>query len=299
MAPSGDKAVGKSKEDDLEDAYALLGVGEDADDKEITGAFRKGSLKVHPDRNPDDPDAADKFDRLQRAKELLLDPMRRAEMDRKRKAVREQEARHSEEDAKRRKLREDLEAREGVHSAAVARRDEAAAAAERQKKHAQMDFAARIKAKEAQMASKQAEIAAVVAGARQNAEDARVVARWKERGDPASRAQAVRKALAPFDVRTITATGETEVNVQLGSREDALAAVLECRARRQQLGFRLLLLDAAPPRKAPARPEPAPFGAAGETAAAGAGGASFDDWEADMLSNLKSLAEAQKAAKSA
>lgn len=38
-------------------AYELLGVSQDARDEEINKAFRQRSLKVHPDRNPDNPEA--------------------------------------------------------------------------------------------------------------------------------------------------------------------------------------------------------------------------------------------------
>mmetsp|Transcript_85235 Transcript_85235/g.244743 ORF Transcript_85235/g.244743 Transcript_85235/m.244743 type:complete len:320 (+) Transcript_85235:89-1048(+) len=317
MAPGG--AVGKSRDDDLEAAYELLGVNEEADDKEIQGAFRKGSLKCHPDRNPDDPQAPEKFDRLQRAKELLLDPIRRAEFDRNRKAKHEQESRAAEEDSKRRKLREDLEVREGTHAAAQLAKTQAAAAEDSRKKYAQMDFAARIRAKEAELASKQAEVAAVVAKARQSSEEAKVRIKWREPGSSSSRIEAVKKALADFDVRTITLESDTEACVQVGSREDALRAVLTCRGMRQQLGFRVTLDQAkrpagsgeesgpgvadgtsttARPRLEPALvsgpsfPPPSAAPTPGNSAKGG-----FDDWEAQMLNSLKGLAEAQKAAK--
>jgi hypothetical protein len=38
-------------------AYELLGVSHDAREEEINKAFRQRSLKVHPDRNPDNPEA--------------------------------------------------------------------------------------------------------------------------------------------------------------------------------------------------------------------------------------------------
>lgn len=41
--------------------YELLGVSPDARDEAINKAFRQKSLKVHPDRNPDNPEAG-KFD---------------------------------------------------------------------------------------------------------------------------------------------------------------------------------------------------------------------------------------------
>ncbi|CAE7768260.1 Dnajc17 [Symbiodinium sp. CCMP2592] len=151
----GGAAVGKSKDDDLENPYELLQVEDDAGEKEIKTAYRKISLKCHPDRHPDDPEAAEKFDRLTRAKDLLLDPIRRSELDRKRKAAHDLEVRHAQEDAKRRKLREDLEGRETAANAKTMAAKRAAQDAEARKKFLQQDMASRIRAKEAELANKQ------------------------------------------------------------------------------------------------------------------------------------------------
>eukprot|EP00930_Biecheleria_cincta_P008626 TRINITY_DN110140_c0_g1_i1.p1 TRINITY_DN110140_c0_g1~~TRINITY_DN110140_c0_g1_i1.p1 ORF type:complete len:622 (-),score=90.75 TRINITY_DN110140_c0_g1_i1:37-1902(-) len=59
------------------DPYAILGVPPDATDAMIKSAFRKASVRCHPDRNPDDPDAAEKFRELTKAKEFLLSPLKR------------------------------------------------------------------------------------------------------------------------------------------------------------------------------------------------------------------------------
>ncbi|CAK9088079.1 DnaJ homolog subfamily C member 17, partial [Durusdinium trenchii] len=150
-------AVGKGKEDDLDNAYELLELEDDAGEKEIKTAYRKISLKCHPDRNPDDEEAAEKFDRLTRAKDLLLDPIRRSELDRKRKAAKDLEERHAQEDAKRRKLREDLEGRESMANARSQAYRRAQEDAEARKKYLQQDMAQRIKAKEEELARKQQE----------------------------------------------------------------------------------------------------------------------------------------------
>jgi preprotein translocase subunit Sec63 len=42
---------------DIADAYKLLGITTEAREDEINKAFRQRSLKVHPDRNPDNPEA--------------------------------------------------------------------------------------------------------------------------------------------------------------------------------------------------------------------------------------------------
>jgi len=69
------------------DPYAILGIPYDATDAVIKSAFRKASVKCHPDRNPDDPEAAEKFRELTRAKEFLLDPLKRLFYNAKHKLI--------------------------------------------------------------------------------------------------------------------------------------------------------------------------------------------------------------------
>ncbi len=92
--------------------YRLLGIGHDADEKAINKAFKKAALKAHPDKNKNDPKAQEKFEALVHAKERLLDPKVRAELEQKAKAKQEARARFEKQDGKRRKLQEELEKRE-------------------------------------------------------------------------------------------------------------------------------------------------------------------------------------------
>ena len=64
------------------DYYEVLGVGKSADADEIKKAYRKLALKYHPDRNPGDKEAEEKFKEAAEAYEVLSDPDKRAKYDR-------------------------------------------------------------------------------------------------------------------------------------------------------------------------------------------------------------------------
>jgi len=63
------------------DYYEILGVPPKADAGDIKKAYRLLALKWHPDRNPNDPRAAERFLRLGEAYRVLTDPVRRAAYD--------------------------------------------------------------------------------------------------------------------------------------------------------------------------------------------------------------------------
>ena len=64
------------------DYYEILGVGKDADDGAIKKAYRKIAMKYHPDRNPGDKSAEEKFKEAAEAYEVLSDKDKRARYDR-------------------------------------------------------------------------------------------------------------------------------------------------------------------------------------------------------------------------
>ena len=65
-----------------EDFYKVLGVARSASQPEIQKAYRALAKKHHPDMHPDDKSAKDRFQRIQRAYEVLSDPKKREMYDR-------------------------------------------------------------------------------------------------------------------------------------------------------------------------------------------------------------------------
>jgi len=63
------------------DYYEVLGVAKTATDKELKKAYKRLAMKCHPDRNPDDASAVEKFKELQEAYDILSDGNNRATYD--------------------------------------------------------------------------------------------------------------------------------------------------------------------------------------------------------------------------
>jgi molecular chaperone DnaJ len=64
-----------------DELYKTLGVSKKATDEEIKKAYRKLARKYHPDRNPDDSEAEEKFKEVSAAYDVLGDPEKRKEYD--------------------------------------------------------------------------------------------------------------------------------------------------------------------------------------------------------------------------
>ncbi|MBT8228993.1 MAG: DnaJ domain-containing protein, partial [Bacteroidia bacterium] len=64
------------------DYYEILGVAKDADQSTIKKAYRKVAMKFHPDKNPGDNAAEEKFKEAAEAYEVLSDDNKKARYDR-------------------------------------------------------------------------------------------------------------------------------------------------------------------------------------------------------------------------
>ena len=67
---------------EYKDYYDILGVNRDADEKEIKRAFRRLAREVHPDVNPGDAEAEERFKEINEAYEVLSDSEKRSKYDR-------------------------------------------------------------------------------------------------------------------------------------------------------------------------------------------------------------------------
>ena len=66
---------------EYKDYYQTLGVSQDADEKELRKAFRRLARKHHPDVNPNDPEAEERFKEINEAYGVLADPEKRSKYD--------------------------------------------------------------------------------------------------------------------------------------------------------------------------------------------------------------------------
>ena len=65
------------------DYYEVLGIGKNATDAEIKSAYRKLAKKYHPDLNPGNKEAEEKFKEVNEANDVLSDPQKQRKSSRK------------------------------------------------------------------------------------------------------------------------------------------------------------------------------------------------------------------------
>ncbi|XP_055823358.1 uncharacterized protein LOC129891903 isoform X3 [Solanum dulcamara] len=99
------------------DHYVALGLpsgveGTKFSEKDISKAYKKKALELHPDKRPDDPNAHLNFQKLKTSYEILKDEKARKLFDDLLRVKREKIQRQSQHDSKRRKMMSDLDARE-------------------------------------------------------------------------------------------------------------------------------------------------------------------------------------------
>jgi len=67
--------------------YDVLGVAKNSDERTIRKAYKKLTIKLHPDKNMDDPDAKEKFQELIEAYEVISNPNERSWYDSHREEI--------------------------------------------------------------------------------------------------------------------------------------------------------------------------------------------------------------------
>ncbi|RKP37433.1 DnaJ domain-containing protein, partial [Dimargaris cristalligena] len=89
--------------------YEMLGISLTSTAKEITKAYRVRALRLHPDKNPNDPTAAQRFHELTIAYETLTDATKKQDYDDTIRAKQARQQKHADMDLKRRAMKEELE----------------------------------------------------------------------------------------------------------------------------------------------------------------------------------------------
>jgi curved DNA-binding protein len=80
------------------DYYGILGVSDSATEAEIRKAYRRLALQWHPDRNPDNPQATDRFKEISEAYGVLIDPTKRLQYNQSRQSGTAESFRYTQED---------------------------------------------------------------------------------------------------------------------------------------------------------------------------------------------------------
>jgi len=101
--------------EDEDNYYVVLEIIPEATEDIIKKAYKIMSKRTHPDKNPNDPDAAKKFQIVNKAYQILLDPKAKVAFDSLLRARKQRQQRDSVLDSKRKRMKEDLEDRERVH----------------------------------------------------------------------------------------------------------------------------------------------------------------------------------------
>eukprot|EP01104_Vermistella_antarctica_P017882 TRINITY_DN6440_c3_g1_i1.p1 TRINITY_DN6440_c3_g1~~TRINITY_DN6440_c3_g1_i1.p1 ORF type:complete len:366 (+),score=128.48 TRINITY_DN6440_c3_g1_i1:216-1313(+) len=101
--------------EDNYDYYEVLGVTPIASVKEITKAYRKKALRYHPDKNPDDAEAARLFEQIRKASEILVDESARKAYDGVMRVKQARKRRDAAMDSKRKRMRDNLFEKEEAH----------------------------------------------------------------------------------------------------------------------------------------------------------------------------------------
>jgi DnaJ homolog subfamily C member 17 len=107
-------AAMKATDGETPDYYKAIELQNDATAEEITKAYRKRVLKLHPDKNRNDPKATEKFQALLKAYEVLSDEKARAAYDAVIATKRARQQRDKQMDGKLKRMKDDLETKENA-----------------------------------------------------------------------------------------------------------------------------------------------------------------------------------------
>ncbi|TKY50731.1 DnaJ-like subfamily C member 17 [Spatholobus suberectus] len=282
------------------DHYAVLGLpsgeeGAKLTEKEITKAYRWKALELHPDKRPDDPNAAANFQQLRTSYDILRDDKARKLFDDLLRVKRERELRQSQRDGKRRKMVSDLERRERDATApdpAAKEREEEARIAKQLKEEIARIRAMHGKKAEPEPAPKEKEKERAGGGGGGGVDQEKVLkVSWEKVGEDYS-ADKLRELFSTFgEVEDVVIKGSKKKGsalVVMASKQEAFAAIGSVIGH---LANPLLVLPLKPATVADSSSVPRSVETDRMSNLVGAGYQAFED---SVLKKLQKAAEKQK-----
>jgi len=274
------------------DLYELLEVSLEATEKEIKKAYRKRALVCHPDKNPGDEKAAERFHQLSQALAVLTDEAARKAYDDVLKARQASLIRNRQLDEKRKKLKDDLDAREAAAADREAKTQDKKSEESLKKELERLQEEGRKQLEEeqervSQMVRQAAPMAAGATASKPAVGPAKLKVKWKGGGASAYTQSQLQSIFHKYgDVANVVVLTEKRVGLVEMSLKSAAVMASKIETGFADSPFKVKLLDPAEsdqPRKVPSQQSEKQFDSQ-----------SFSDYETMVMRQMRQAEERKR-----